>query len=726
MKAVTQDMQSGGLAVTDVPPPALQPGGVLVRVRRSLISLGTERAIIALAKKGPIGKAKDRPDLVRKVMNRAKQEGLWNTYQVVKNLISSPIPLGYSCAGEVIAVGRDAGEFRVGDRVACAGLNFANHAEVDYIPRNLAARIPDEVSYDSACFVALGAIAMQGVRLAQIELGETVVVLGLGLVGQIAAQLARCAGATVLAFDPEPSKVKLGLELGAHHAATSAEQLAALVQDATDRHGADAVLVCAATKSDGPLRQAAEVSRLKGRVVIVGDVGLQVERRPFFEKELSLVVSRSYGPGRYDPNYEVHGTDYPLSYVRWTERRNMSSFLDQIARGTLAVEPLITQRYPIEDAETAYEVVTGKREVPAIAIVLEYEGEEKPVSKVTLPAASRPARADTIKLGVIGAGQFAKGILLPEFLRQKGVQIDAVCTASGLTSQHSAGRYGARFCTSDPADVLNDPAINAVIIATRHDQHASLTGAALAAGKAAFVEKPLALTEESLREVEAAVENGTSDRVMVGFNRRFAPLAVQCRDFFQNRREPLSLLYRINAGRLPADSWVLDPVTGGGRIIGEVCHFVDLCAFMTGALPERVFAEEVKSADQRLGDREAVSISIRFADHSIATIQYLSNGDTSVAKEYLEVSAGGRSAILENFRTLSLHRDNRRRRTRLLNQAKGHAQEVAAFIDAVRSGDAMPIAFPVLAAVTRATFMIHESLGSGMPVDFAVTEEDSV
>jgi len=726
MKAVTQDMQSGGLAVADVPPPALQPGGVLVRVRRSLISLGTERAIIALAKKGPIGKAKDRPDLVRKVMNRAKQEGLWNTYQVVKNLISSPIPLGYSCAGEVMAVGRDAGEFHVGDRVACAGLNFANHAEVDYIPRNLATRIPDEVSYDSACFVALGAIAMQGVRLAQIELGETVVVLGLGLVGQIAAQLARCAGANVLAFDPEPSKVKLARRLGAHHAATSAEELAALVNDTTDRHGADAVLVCAATKSDGPLRQAAEVSRLKGRVVIVGDVGLQVERRPFFEKELNLVVSRSYGPGRYDPSYEVHGTDYPLPYVRWTERRNMASFLDQIGRGTLAVEPLITQRYPIAEAETAYEVVTGKRDVPAIAIVLEYEGEEQPVTKVILPAASRPAQTDTLKLGVIGAGQFAKGILLPEFLRQKGVQIEAVCTASGLTSQHSAGRYGARFCTSDPADVLNDPAIHAVIIATRHDQHAALTCAALAAGKAAFVEKPLALTEASLQEVEAAVRNGASDQVMVGFNRRFAPLALQCRDFFQSRQEPLSLLYRINAGRLPADSWVLDPVTGGGRIIGEVCHFIDLCAFMTGALPERVFAEEVKSADQRLGDREAVSISLRFTDHSVATIQYLSNGDTSVAKEYLELSAGGRSAILENFRTLSLHRDNRRRRTRLLNQAKGHAQEVAAFIDAVRRGGAMPIEFPVLAAVTRATFMIHESLGSGMPVDYASTDEDSI
>jgi predicted dehydrogenase/threonine dehydrogenase-like Zn-dependent dehydrogenase len=716
MKAVMQDMKSGTLTVGEVPPPALQPGGVLVRVRRSLISLGTERAIIALAHKGPIGKAKDRPDLVRKVLNRARQEGLWNTYQVVKNLISSPIPLGYSCAGEVIAVGRDATEFRVGDRVACAGLNFANHAEVDYVPRNLVAKIPDNVPFDSACFVTLGAIAMQGVRLAQLELGETVVVLGLGLVGQIAAQLARAAGATVIAFDPDSVKAELAGRAGAHLVATSPEQLAALVAEKTDRHGADAILVCAATKSDEPLRQAAEVSRLRGRVIVVGDVGMHLERRPYFEKELSLIVSRSYGPGRYDPSYEVHGTDYPLPYVRWTERRNMSSFLDLIGQGSVSVDALITQRYPIEEAETAYEIVTGKREVPAIAIVLEYEGDEMPASRVDLPTARPRPHTGGVTLGIIGAGQFAKGILLPEFVGQRGVTVRAVCTASGLTSEHAAKRYGASYCTSDPAELLKDPEINAVIIATRHDQHAELTAAAMQAGKAAFVEKPLALTEPSLHKVMEAA-GSAAPRVLVGFNRRFAPLALKCRDFFQGQG-PLSITYRVNAGRLPADSWALDPVTGGGRIIGEVCHFVDFLCFLTGAIPARVFAEEIKSGGERVGDRDAVLISLRMADGSVGAIQYISSGDSSVPKEYIEVAGGGRTAILENFRSLSLHTGNRRRRVRLLNQAKGHTQEAVAFVDAVRSGGPMPISFETLVAVTQTTFLIHHSLEQGAAVDY--------
>ncbi|MDQ3698047.1 MAG: bi-domain-containing oxidoreductase [Gemmatimonadota bacterium] len=719
MKAVIQDLDRGELRVGDVPPPALQPGGILVAVRRSLISIGTERAVIELARKGPIGKALDRPDLARKVINKAKQEGYWSTYNVVRNLIKSPIPLGYSCAGDVIAVGAKAGDFRVGDRVACAGLSYANHAEVNYIPRNLAAKMPEGVAYDDACFVTLGAIAMQGVRLAEIELSERVLVLGLGLVGQVAAQLARRAGATVFVHDLDPSKVEMAMELGAHAGESAPDRLVNAVASFTGGHGADAVLVCAATRSDDPLRLAAEVSRLKGRVIVVGDVGMKLRRRPFFEKELRLIVSRSYGPGRYDPAYEVHGVDYPLPYVRWTEQRNMQSFLELIAQGDLRLAPLVTHRYQIEDAETAYRVVTGESQERAVAIILEYSAAAPPAKRVELkPARSVPA-GNTVRLGVIGAGQFAKGVLLPAFARIKGVRLDAFCTASGLTSRAVGEAYGARYCTSEPAEVLADPAIDAVIIATRHDQHPALVADALRAGKVVFVEKPLAITESALEELTELLDSLESPRLMVGFNRRFAPLAVRARDFFAGRRSPLFVSYRVNAGTFPPDSWVFDPAVGGGRILGEVCHFIDTICYLTGSLPARVFAEEVHYSDEPAYRRDSLSITMRMEDGSVGAIHYLADGDPSVPKEYMEAYADGRTTMLDNYRKLALHSGNRRRGSRLLNQAKGHAEEAAAFIAALRSGEPMPIPIDTLIAVTRAAFLVHRSLDTGAPVDFA-------
>ncbi len=720
MKAIVQNMKTGELRVDDVPPPSLKPGGILVRVRRSLISLGTERSIIALAKKGHLGKAKDRPDLARKVINKAKQEGFWNTYKVVKNLISSPIPLGYSCAGEVVEVGSEVTEFRAGDRVACAGLNHANHAEFNYVPRNLAVKLPDPISHDAACFVTVGAIAIQGVRLAKIELGERVVVMGLGLVGQIAAQLARCAGATVLATDLDPAKVKLAAELGAHRTVDQPDTLAAAVAEFSEGQGADVVLICAATKSDGPIRQAPELARLKGRVVVVGDVGMNIERRGYYDKEISLIVSRSYGPGRYDPAYEEHGIDYPLPYVRWTEGRNMSSFVEFASRQDIRLEPLITHRFSIDDAESAYEIVTGKRQEPVVAMILKYdEGDTLPKSRVSLAAAKTPAKTKdaTVRFGVIGAGQFAKGVLLPAFARQSSVRLSAFCTSSGLTSKNVAERYGAEYCTGDPEDILGDESLDAVLIATRHGEHAPLAIKALTAGKAVFVEKPLAINSESLDELCKTVGQHEGARIMVGFNRRFAPLALRCREFFAEREEPLFVSYRVNAGSFPPDSWVFDPVQGGGRIIGEVCHFVDFICFLTGALPERIFAEELQQPGERAVARDNVTITMHMSDGSLGTIHYLANGDTSVPKEYVEVFGGKKTAILDNFRSLSLHHDNKRRRKRLLNQAKGFNEEVSAFVEAIRTGGPMPISWESLVAVTRSTLLMHRSLDTGQAVE---------
>jgi predicted dehydrogenase/threonine dehydrogenase-like Zn-dependent dehydrogenase len=710
MKAVTQNLDTGRLMIEDVPPPILKPGGLLVHVRRSLISLGTEKAVIALAQKGPLGKAKDRPDLVRKVLNKARQEGYWSTYQVVRNLISTPIPLGYSCAGEVIEVGSEVHEFRVGDRVACAGLGYANHAELDYVPRNLATHVPDAASFEDACFVTVGAIAMQGVRLAHLALGERVAVIGLGLVGQIAAQLVRCAGATVIAADLDPAKIDLAIRLGAHSAVAPAA-LADAVAQMTGGLGADAVLVCAATKSDEPMRQAAAIARLKGRVVIVGDVGMHLDRRSFFEKELTVVVSRSYGPGRYDPAYEARGQDYPAPYVRWTEGRNMQSFLELVAQRNVVVAPLITHRFPIEQAETAYQVVSGERSEPAIAIVLEYEGAPPTTSKVELTAAPAARGRDSLRCGIIGAGQFARGVLLPALVAQRGVHLHAVCTASGLTSRHVGSRYQARYATSDPAEILADPDVDAVIIATRHDQHAALAAAALRAGKAVFVEKPLALNESSLAAVVEAVRASGNDRLMVGFNRRFAPLAVKCRAFFADVTEPLFMSYRVNAGAVPDDHWALDPVEGGGRILGEVCHFVDTICYLAGALPSRVFAEEIA-----MGPRRGVTVTLRLSNGSIGVIHYLATGDPAVPKEYAEVFGGGRTAQLDNFRTLSLYHHNRRRRHRLFNQAKGHAEEMAAFVEAVTKGGPLPVALDSVIAVTHTCLLIEKSLALGAPV----------
>jgi len=713
-------MKSGGLSVGDVPPPTLQRGGVLVQVTRSVISLGTERSIIALAKKGPIGKAQDRPDLARKVLNRARQEGLWNTYQVVKNLLASPIPLGYSCAGRVIAVGSEVSELRVGDRVACAGLGFANHAEVNYIPRNLATKIPDGVSEDGAAFVAIASIAMHGLRLAQLSLGESVLVLGLGLVGQIAVQLARAAGATVIGFDPDPAKAELARRSGARIVATSARELLGQIREATGGHGVDAVLICAAARSDGPLKLAAQASRLRGRVISVGDVPLRLDRRAFFEKEIEVRVSRSYGPGRYDPGYEVRGIDYPLAYVRWTERRNMAAFLELLAQGTVDLSPLITHRFDIARAEAAYEVVTGPEGKRALAIVLEYPAPDvvaAPAPAIHLRNGRPAASGASVRLGVIGAGQFAKGILLPEFRKHRDVEFVGVCTASGLTSRSPAERYGAQFATSDAEDILADARINTVVIATRHEQHADLVAGALRAGKAVFCEKPLASTVAGLEKVVEALNASLAEpRLLIGFNRRFSPLAVAARDFVRHGSAPQSILYRVNAGPVQPDNWVIDPVSGGGRIVGEVCHFIDFACFLTGSTPTRVFAEQVAAAGERIADRESVSVVVTFADASVAVIQYVTSGDTSVAKERVEIAAGGRTAILDNYRTLSLHDDNRVKRRRLLNQQKGHAEEVAAFVRSIATGTDMPISIETQLAVTRATFAIEASLTARLPV----------
>jgi len=736
MKQITQTYRSGELSVADVPPPALRPGGVLVAVAASLVSAGTERTMVGLAQASMLEKARQRPDLVRQVLDKARQEGPLTTYQKVMTRLDSLSPLGYSCAGTVIAVGEGVTDLKPGDPVACAGAGYANHAEVVFVPRNLVAPIVGSVPFEAAAFTTVGAIALQGIRQAQPALGETVAVIGLGLIGLITVQLLRAAGCRVVGMDLSPARCELAVRMGAVGAVTGDEELRALVERHTGGLGVDAALITASTKSSAPLRLAAELCRDRGRVVAVGLVGLEVPRKPFYDKELDLRLSRSYGPGRYDPAYEEQGHDYPVGYVRWTENRNMQAFLDLLADGSVDVGPLITHRFPIAEAEQAYALITGERAGAALGVVLSYPEANvaarlapvvwiQPPVPQAVPAGSRGPAA-TVRLGLVGSGVFAQGTLLPALASVPGAPLRAVASASGLSARHVAAKYGAAYCTTDSGRLIADPELDAVLIATRHGSHAALAIRAIVAGKPVFVEKPLAVNAEQLQAVVTAYEaalrraaeppNGSAPPapplLLVGYNRRFAPLAVAMRDFLAGAG-PLTLQYRVNAGCVPASSWLHDPVEGGGRIVGEVCHFVDLLQFLTGADPVTVQAMAAPSR-AGAGKEDNLSIQIGFGDGSVASILYASGGDKAFPKERLEAFGGGRAAALDDFRTLELVRDGRRRVERsLLRQDKGHAAELRAFVDVVRVGGPSPIPFASLALTTLTTLRIRDALRTG-------------
>lgn len=720
MKAILQNFKTGDMELADVPPPALRAGGVTVRNVASLVSAGTEKAVIELAKMNPLQKARARPDLVRKVLNRAGQEGLIETAKIVRNLVSTPLPLGYSCAGIVEAVGAGVTDLQPGQRVACAGLNFANHAEVVFVPRNLTVPIPEPVTFADAAFVTVGAIALHGVRQASLNLGETVVVLGLGLVGQLTVQICAAAGCRVFGIDIDPAKVALAKTCGALDGAVSNGNVAAAVKQFCRGTGADAVLITASTKSSAPVALAPELLRDRGRVVVVGDVGMDISRRDYYDKEIDLRLSRSYGPGRYDPAYEEQGHDYPLSYVRWTENRNMEAFLDLLASDKIRLAPLVSHQFPIEQAESAYALLTGETKEPYIGILLSYD-ETRPQPTSVAVETKRAARKDgTIRFGIIGAGQFAQGILLPRLKAVSGVAFDSVVTGQGLTALSVARKYNAKACTSDYREVLASVDVDAVLIATRHHQHAGMTAEALRAGKHVFVEKPLAIDPTGLAEVVAAHADVPDRQILVGFNRRFSPLAVRLAE--KMRGEPLVITYRINAGAIPGTHWTQDPETGGGRIVGEVCHFIDLMQFLTGSDPVEVTANAA-GGTALPGDPDNLLIQLRFADGSIGSIAYVSTGDGSFPKERVEVFGGGKVGVIDNWRGLEIRENGRKAGKRLyLSSAKGHAEELAAFVQSIRDG-VPAIAFDSLVATTQATFAVQQALRTGQSCQVGGTRD---
>jgi predicted dehydrogenase/threonine dehydrogenase-like Zn-dependent dehydrogenase len=720
MKQVVQSARSGKLALTEVPDPKVRAGHLLVRTRTSLISAGTERMVVQFAKKNLAAKAKARPDLVRKVFDKAKRDGVAATMRAVLARLDEPLPLGYSACGDVVALGAGTeGQFHVGQRLAIAGAGLANHAEYNVVPVNLAAAVPDDANDEEACFGTLGAIALHGVRNMGLEFGDCAAVIGAGLVGQMAVQLLGLAGIRALAFDYNEGR----LELCRYSHAAMAWNLSngdptEAVLDLTQGRGCDGVLIAAATDTSEPFALAAAIARDRARISLVGITGTEFSYRDFMKKELSLVVSRSYGPGRYDDDFEARGMKYPVGYVPWTETRNLEEVVRRMSRQSdhrLAVEHLISHRFSFADAEDAYAMVTENTE-PHLGVVLNYETEAKHTPSVlripiSVSGAKKPGGC---VLGVIGAGSFARTVLLPQLKKIGDCRLHTLATQRGMTAQHGQETFGFEFSAADEIAVLENDEINSVLIATTHSSHAALAAAALAAGKNVLVEKPLALDRDQLNSVIEA-RNQSEGFFQVGFNRRFASMAIAARDRLASTAAPKVLLLRINAGQLPPESWQKAPEEGHGRILGEVCHFVDLARFLVGAPIATVHAAAATATRDICDDLTA---TLTFSDGSLATIVYTAKGDTAFSKELVECYAGGAVFVIDNFRTGTLISDGKEKRGGAgLDQDKGHAAQLKAFVTAAATGGRAPVDEAELIETSLATIAIGEALRSGAPVN---------
>jgi len=698
MKQLLQSLRSGTVEVAEVPAPAVRPGSLLIRTQVSLISSGTERMLLEFGRAGWLEKARQQPDKVRQVLEKIRTDGLWPAVEAVRSKLERPLELGYCNVGTVLELGSGVTGFSVGDRVVSNG----PHAELVSVPVNLCARVPDAVADDQAAFTVLGAVALQGIRLVQPTLGESVAVIGLGLVGLLAVQLLRAQGCRVLGLDPDAARVALARQFGAEAVDLGVGTDPVAAAQAFSRGvGMDAVIIAATTESPEPIHQAARMCRKRGRIVLVGVSGLELSRADFYEKELTFQVSCSYGPGRYDPAYEEKGQDYPVGFVRWTAQRNFEAVLDMIADGRLDVKPLISHRFPIGDAENAYGVVLGSE--PSLGVLLEYPGAEPDRTRRTVVLRSVPvARSDRAVVSVIGAGEYATRVLLPAF-KAGGARLRIVATRSGTSSLYAARKFGFEAATTDPEQALHDPEITAVVIVTRHNSHARYVLAALRAGKHVFVEKPLCLTHEELDEIERLYasllnEPAGPPLLMVGFNRRFAPHVQKMKALLEDVPGPRAMVMTVNAGAVPADHWTLDPQIGGGRILGEACHFIDLLRYVAGASIERCSRFDLQGPSS-----DAASLQLVFTDGSIGTVHYLTNGSRAFPKERLEVFAGGRVLQLDNFRRLRGYGWPGFSKMRLWRQDKGQRACVRAFLTAVERGGAPPIPIEELFEVSRVT-----------------------
>lgn len=715
MKQLIQNFKTGELYIDDVPMPGISSGMVMVENKYSLISSGTERGTVKVAQANLLGKAKQRPDLVAQVIQNMKKEGLVPTISKIRTKLDSLKALGYSTSGVVIASMDKNGIFKPGDRVACAGQDYASHAEIISVPQNLVAKIPDNVSFEEAAFTTLGSIAMQGIRQAEPLLGENICVIGLGLLGQITCQILEANGCNVLGIDLNESLVKLALENGTDAALMRNDQnLIAKCDNFSGGYGFDSVIITAAAPSNDPVELSAEIIKKKGKVIVVGAVKMDIPRDPhFYRKELDLRMSCSYGPGRYDVNYEEKGVDYPFPYVRWTEQRNMDAFLGLLSKGSVDVKPLITHVFNINEADKAYDIILGKNKEYHIGILLKYadkEAREKRMFKVN------DFSVGEINVGFIGAGSFAQSYLIP-IVKSSGVTLDGVVTANGMSSKNVLDKFKFNFCSSDIEDILSKDNLNTVFIATPHNTHSELVIKALKANKNVFVEKPLAINQEQLKFV-IKTKSEFNRPLMVGFNRRFAPISQRIKNEFRNINEPLVINIRINAGFIPKDHWTQQPETGGGRVIGEACHFIDLMQYFTGSEPVRVFAESINTANSLITPEDNISIIVKFSDGSVGNLIYLANGDKALPKERIEVFGAGCIGIINDFRNGIFYRNGRS--VKLKSSGKGHKEEVTAFLGSMKDGKDSPITFRSICLTTQTTFSILNSIITGLPQDITV------
>jgi len=704
------------MKIIEVPTPALLDGSVLVRNHYSLVSAGTEGSTVKTARKGYIGKAKERPQQVMQVIDTLKSQGPVQTYRAVMKKLDAHSPLGYSCAGEVIGVAPSVTEFKVGDEVACGGLTAA-HAEVVSVPIRLCAKLDPDVDLSQAAYNTLGAIAMQGVRQADLRLGESCTVIGLGLLGQLTCLLLRASGIRTIGVDIDEKMV----DLAAKHCTVLAltrdsAGVTDRIADFTNGIGCDAVIITAAADSLDPINFAGAIARIRGRVVVVGAVPTGFDREPhFYKKELEVRMSCSYGPGRYDPTYEEHGIDYPVSHVRWTEQRNMQAFQQLIQTGAIDVSYLTTHIFKLDDAPKAYDMMMAKSE-PFVGILIEYDVAKSVTREKIRVLPKVRSQKSEVRIGFIGAGSYAQSNLLPYLKGVTQVSLKGVLTASGTSARSVAERFGFEFCAQDASDIIDNPEINTVFIATRHDSHADYVLKALKAGQHVFVEKPLCLTQQQLDEIaslyQSEIRNSQSAiHLMIGYNRRFAPMVRRIKNMVGDG--PMAMIYRVNARAIPADSWIQDAKIGGGRVIGEACHFIDLLTYINGSLPISVQV----SAMQAPGDLlDTVTLSLDYANGSIGTIAYFANGDKRLSKERLEVFAHGCTAVLDDFKRLEIYKSGKLTKEKSLNQDKGQKAEVAAFVNAILEGGIPPIGIDELFSTSLVTFKALESISTGQTI----------
>lgn len=716
MKQLIQNFKTGELYVDELPVPAISQGHVLVANLYSLISAGTEKTSVSTAQASLIGKAKLRPDLVKQVINNYKKEGFKATFEKVKTKLDSLNPLGYSSSGVVLASMDTKVKFKPGDFVACAGAGYASHSEIVCVPENLVAAVPENVDPKHASFTTLGAIALQGVRQADPKIGDNICVIGLGLLGQITCQILKANGCNVFGIDVSANMVNLANHTHSALAMTRDNQnLLNAIESFTHGYGFDKVIITAAGKTNDPIELSGLILRHKGAVVVVGAVKMDVPRDPdFYKKELELKMSCSYGPGRYDTKYEEEGMDYPYGYVRWTEQRNMEAFLGLLAKKAIDLTPLITHEFDINDAIQAYDIVLGKQKEPFVGIVLKYTQNSQAKADI-LPVNYNPVK--NFNLGFIGAGSFAQSYLLPH-VKTFG-SLDTVVTRDGMNAKNVARKFGFNKASTNPSHILENEEINTLFVATRHDTHAKYVIDGLKENKAVFVEKPLAMKIEELNEIITAYNKSTSPFLMVGFNRRFAEICLIAKETFKNIGEPVVMNFRVNAGFIPKDHWT-QTKAGGGRIIGEVCHFIDLMQFITDSDPVRVFAESINSPNENAKNDDNIAVTLKFSDGSVGNLIYTANGDKSLPKERFEIFGGNKVFIIDDFQKGILYANNREKTIK--TSGKGHKQEIETFFKCLSNGAGSPIPFRSLCLTTLTTFKILESLSSNMVLPISLKE----